>query len=40
MRPHTTYYWRVKATDGKRSVLSPIASFETAKLNETGWMGW
>ena len=39
LRSHTTYYWRVEATDGKRSVMSPIASFETAKMSETHWLG-
>ncbi|MCR4920349.1 MAG: glycoside hydrolase family 78 protein [Bacteroidaceae bacterium] len=37
LRAHTTYYWRVKATDGKRSVESPIASFETAKMSQKDW---
>ena len=36
---HTTYYWRVEAHGGKRSVKSPIASFETAKMSEKNWYG-
>ena len=39
LRPHTTYYWQIKATDadGKHVVFSPIATFETAKLSSADW---
>ena len=32
LRPHTTYYWQIKATsaDGRHTVLSPIATFEVS----------
>lgn len=36
---HTRYYWRVKVFDkeGKHTVVSPVDSFETAKMNQEDW---
>lgn len=39
LKPHTTYYWHVTATDGNgKKVVSNTASFTTAKYNESDWM--
>ena len=40
LKPHTTYYWQVETNgaDGRKHVLSPVATFETAKMNQTDWV--
>lgn len=37
LKSHTRYYWRVKANDGKKTVFSPVASFETGKYSRKDW---
>lgn len=38
LEPHTTYYWQVIASDrGGKQVVSPVASFSTAKLSDADW---
>ena len=37
---HTKYYWQVKAFDKNgNTVISPVDSFETAKMNQNEWLG-
>lgn len=40
LKPHSRYFWRVEVWEksGKKT-LSPVASFETAKLNPLDWSG-
>ena len=39
LKPHTTYYWQIEAIDkdGRRKAISPIATFETAKMSQADW---
>lgn len=37
---HTKYYWQIKAFDKNgNTVISPVDSFETAKMNQKEWLG-
>ena len=39
LKPHTIYYWRIEAEGGggRRHIASPIATFETAKMDRADW---
>lgn len=37
LKSQTRYYWRIKAKDGKDTVYSPTATFETGKLSSKDW---
>ena len=40
LKPHSTYYWQIEANgaDGRKCALSPVATFETAKMIPTDWV--